>query len=472
MTCNISTLKIKRMTAYYGQDFNAIGTGTELTGNFIEEQNLVQTSNTTIKVTPGPVGPRGPPGKPGRTIKGFTGPTGATGPASTQPGTTGIRGFTGFTGQQGTFGATGAQGPMGDAGSTGPLGVMGPLGFLGPTGPTGPTGIGGPTGATGTTGFTGPIGLVGDQGSTGQAGETGPLGPTGFATGPTGPNGPTGGNLPGPTGPTGPGGLGGLTGPTGSVGFTGPTGSVGNGGITGQIGPTGPTAQDGLRLHFMTKEMFELYEEYNGNPADYLFFSKLTNPVAIVDQQEHSSVYAITLNGSNQSAVISFLDDAGFMSASGDQMFSISMQLNGPGWVAPTVNGYVQIRRFRSLGTNDEVRLRSVITSGSIGPWRLQWVVGGVLESEIITTVSPSVSSYGNVRLQYPADNSSALYWEAGVLQANIQGTQLPDGTTESDFMVHRLEVALTGVTGALTRLDVDRAYFKLNRSVVANNFP
>ena len=153
-------------------------------------------------------------------------------------------------------------------------------------------------------------------------------------------------------------------------------------------------------------------------------------------------------------------------------MFSITMQLNGPGWVAPSVNGYVQIRRFRSLGTNDEVRLRSIITSGSIGPWRLQWVVGGVLESEIVTAVSPSVSMYGNVRLQYPADNSSALYWEAGVLQANIQGTQLPDGTTDSDFMVHRLEVALTGVTGALTQLDIDRAYFKLNRAVIANNFP
>lgn len=222
----------------------------------------------------------------------------------------------------------------------------------------------------------------------------------------------------------------------------------------------------------MTKEMFELYEEYNGNPADYLFFSKLANTVSIREQTEHASVYRIVLDAANPNADVGYMDNSGFMAASGDQMFSINMQLAGPGWVNPAVNGYVQIRRFRSLGSGDEVRLRANITTGVIGPWRLQWVVANVLESEIVTAVSPGIT-YGNWRLQYPADNAAALFWNAGVLTANITGTPLPDGTTDQDYMVHVLEASLTGLP-ALTEayLDIDRVYFKLNRAVPATNFP
>lgn len=464
------------MTSFRGSlgsnPLNRLGTGTELTGNFIEEQRLVQTSATAFIIVPGLRGATGPPGKSGRTIVGPTGGIGPTGVASTQAGPTGRVGETGFPGLPGPFGPPGAPGPTGAAGPTGNPGVMGPLGFQGATGPVGPTGVGGDTGATGPTGATGAIGPLGMQGATGLQGATGPVGPTGFGVGPPGPAGPTGGDLPGPTGPTGPGGVGGLTGPPGAPGITGPTGSVGGAGGTGGTGTTGPTAADGLRLQFMTSQMFELYEEYNGNPGDYLFFSKLANPVAIVDQLEHSSVYSVTLNPANPAAQLGFLDDAGYMSASGDQMLTISLQLTGAGWTAPSLNGFIQIRRFRSTGTNDEVRLRSVITAGSIGPWRLQWVVAGVLESEIVTAVTPPLGAYTNARLQFPASNASVLYWDAGVLQANLQGTPLPDGTSDADFMAHRLEVSLTGVSASPTVLDVDRVYFKLNRATVATNFP
>jgi len=460
--------------AYYrnASPQNAIGTGTELTGNFIEEQELLAVGQASIIVVPGPVGPRGPAGFPGRTIKGFTGYTGSTGPTGIQFGPTGFTGETGKTGAVGSFGPPGPQGAKGQTGIVGIAGTTGPLGLVGFTGSTGPQGSGGPSGATGTTGFTGPIGPVGPAGNTGPIGATGPMGPTGFATGPTGPTGPVGPDAPGPTGPTGPGGVGGLTGPTGPIGPTGPTGTAGPTGITGQTGTTGPTAQDGLRLQFMTKEMFELYEEYQGNPNAYVFFSKLSNPIIITDQLEHSSVYSVSLTPAFQSAELGYLDDAGFMSSSGDQMFSINMRLNGAGWSQPTVNGYVQIRRFRSLGTNDEFRLRANIVSGSVSAWRMQWVVGGVLESEIVTSVVPTPTVYGNWRLQFPADNASALFWDAGTLIGNIQGTPLPDGTTDMDYMSIRVEVALAGVSAVTTTLDVDRVYFKLNRSVAASNFP
>jgi hypothetical protein len=452
--------------------YNALGTGTELSGHFIEEQQIISGTATRVVVVTGAVGPKGPPGRAGRTIPGPAGAMGPRGPDNLQPGPTGATGPAGFDGVPGPVAPNGPTGATGQTGQTGATGNMGVIGVQGATGALGPVGSGGPAGATGATGFTGPIGPAGPMGATGAAGFPGALGPTGFATGPTGPAGPTGGSLPGPTGPTGPGGAGGLTGLTGPPGPTGPTGTLGASGGTGGTGPTGPTAQDGLRLQFMTMEMFELYEEYNGNPADYVFFSKLANPTAIIDQLEHSSVYAVTLNGSNPNVQLGFRNDAGFMSASGDQMLSVTLQLTGAGWVAPTLNGYVQLRRYRSLATGDEVRLRANITAGSIGPWRLQWVVANVLESEIVTAVSPSVGVYGNVRLQFPADNAAALYWEAGALQANLQGTPLPDGTSDTDFMVHRLEVALTGVTGATTRLDVDRVYFKLNRATTAANFP
>lgn len=209
--------------------------------------------------------------------------------------------------------------------------------------------------------------------------------------------------------------------------------------------------------------MFELYEEYQGPPAEYLFYSQLGNPASIVEQTEHSSVYSVQLDGVNTSALVAYRPLTGFMAASGDQMFSITLQMNGAGWFSGTTNGYVQIRRYRSLLTNDEVRLRTNITSGSFSTWRLQWVVGGVVESDINTGV-PAVPGYNNLRLKFPANNGSVQFWSAGVFIYNLQGTPLPDGTSDLDYMVHALEAQVAGMPTP-SFLQVDRVYYNLYRA-------
>lgn len=455
--------------------FMSLGTGQTITGNFVEDQNLVynyQTQNVDII---GPVGPTGAVGARGQTFPGPTGPTGPLGPNGVQPGPTGMTGNPGRVGRRGGTGTTGNAGPTGNPGTTGLPGVAGGPGMQGPSGVTGPAGSGGQTGRTGPTGPAGSTGIAGTTGASGIQGFTGNIGPTGFFLGPTGPAGPVGPSIPGPAGATGPGGLGGLTGQTGPTGITGPTGTVGASGLSGPTGPTGFTAPNGLRLQFMTKEMFELFEDFQGNPADYIMFSKLGNPVSIIEQAGHSSVYSVTMNSANLNAEVGMLNNLGFIAASGDQTLSVNMQLNGTGWINPATNGYVQIRRFRSIASGvDEVRLRANVISGFIDQWRLQWVSGGVVEFDVPTGVTPTFGTFNDTRLWYPASNACVLYYNLGVLTTVInQGTPIVDGTTDLDFMVHVIEASLTGIPALLTAdLNIDRVYYKLVRAVPAANFP
>jgi hypothetical protein len=224
----------------------------------------------------------------------------------------------------------------------------------------------------------------------------------------------------------------------------------------------------------MTKEMFEIFEDHQGNPLDYLFLSKLGNPVAIIEQAQHSSVYSITIDSANPNAEVGMLNNLGFMAASGDQTLSINMQLNGSGWINPGTNGYVQIRRFRSIASGvDEVRLRANIISGFIDQWRLQWVSGGVTEFDVPTGITPTFGTFTDTRLWYPASNASVLYYDMGVLTTVInQGTPIVDGTTDLDFMVHVIEASLTVPPGPIALLNLDREYFKLVRAIPAANFP
>ena len=426
------------------------------------------TPRTTVVFVPGAVGPPGLGGAPGKTFP-TRGPMGPTGPTGIK-GATGQPGPTGNTGTPGSRGPRGPTGATGNPGATGMVGQMGTTGSIGPVGPKGPTGVGGPTGPTGATGTIGPTGGIGPMGLPGMPGPTGILGPTGFGAGPVGPTGPVGPFIAGPTGPTGPPSGNGPTGPAGPVGAVGATGLAGPTGPTGAVGPTGTTGPFGYRLQEQTRFMFELYEEYQGPPSEYLFFSQLGNPVAVTEQTEHSSVYSVTLNGANPNAVVGYRGDAGFMAASGDQMFSITMQINGAGWFSPTTNGYFQVRRYRSLNTNDEVRLRANIVSGAVSTWRLQWVVGGVVESDIDTGIA-AAPGYNNLRLKYPATNASVQLWNAGVFVYNLAGTPLPDGTTDSDFMVHRLEAMVTGLPSD-SFLQIDRVYFNLWRAMKTTSFP
>lgn len=206
----------------------------------------LESSVSTIELTPGPQGIQGEQGLTGN--DGFQGDQGLIGPEGIKgdqgiAGPQGIKGDIGDQGIQGLIGLkgdTGSNGSQGDKGDTGEQGLIGPQGEIGSQGIQGLIGLKGDIGDQGIQGLTGDNGLQGLKGDTGDQGLNGDQG----IQGPIGLKGDTGNT--GLQGTTGSQGIQGLTGLQGDTGLKGDKGNIGDQGIQGIQGPIGLQGANGI----------------------------------------------------------------------------------------------------------------------------------------------------------------------------------------------------------------------------------